>query len=63
MNPGTRQAKDQPRCKLAVTGAVETVSVVAAAEVPGFSTAGLNEQDEPVGKLAQAKETLRTLWV
>jgi hypothetical protein len=40
--------------------AVETVSVVAAAEVPGFSTAGLNEQDEPVGKLAQAKETLRT---
>jgi hypothetical protein len=50
----------QPRCKLAVTAAVETVSVVAAAAVPGFSTAGVNEQDEPLGKLAHAKETLLT---
>ena len=48
------------RTNRALAAVVEIFRVVVAGDEPGFNTGGLNEQEEPVGKFAQAKDTLLT---
>ena len=62
-NAGVNRASDlkgDGRTNPTVTAVVKIFRVVVAGDEPGFSIGGANEQEEPVGRFAHAKDTLLT---